>query len=391
MGRRDTGLKAPPVPSNAEGVELNETSDALVLKVKSKSVRTVPEAIAKGEVDLRIWTVERSRVNSWEVATKDPSTGKVTVTPLWQVGVWFKRRDESTIDFDRISELTLQQWRDAAPRTLIHSPPLPASASGRILELDLFDPHMGKLSWAQETGINYDTDIMCSDYLKAMRKLVSIASKFPVERILLPTGNDFMHVDNLEQSTTSGRVRLDVDSRATRIFERAKLLLIAAIEELLEVAPRVYVPIIPGNHDRQAMIYMGHVLSARFWHMTDKVVVDFAPLMRKYVRHGRVLLGYTHGGEEKRDRLPLLMAHEAKADWAATDVHVWRTGHFHTRSTSRYLVGDTIDGVWVEQCEALCAADEWHTRKGFCTGPRGASATIWDAREGRVADFRVTL
>ena len=40
---------------------------------------------------------------------------------------------------------------------------------------------------------------------------------------------------------------------------------------------------------------------------------------------------FTHGSEEKRDSLPMLMANERKELWAETKFREWHLGHMHRK------------------------------------------------------------
>jgi hypothetical protein len=372
-----------------EGFEDEMAGGKRALRSISSEVRTVEDALRKGEVDLARWTVERCKVNSWEVGTKDPKSGRVTVTQLWQVCVWLKAVGEDELQLERIAERTIEQMRTHAPLYKLELLPSPRT-TGKMLELDLIDVHIGLLSWAPETGVNYDTEIASSRYMRMLDSLIGLARGYSFEAVLLPTGNDFLHIDT-ERGSTTGDTAVDVDTRATRVFEQGKLLMIAAIDRLLLVAPKVIVPIVPGNHDRFSMLHLGHTLAAWYRNMGSRVEIDFSPKLRKYVEWGRNLVGYTHGSEEKKEKLPMLMASEAKQAWARTLHHAWRIGHLHHARSLLVPMGDTSGGVWIKQCAALTSRDAWHTKHGFVGAAPAASGTIWDREEGPVVELAMTV
>jgi len=361
------------------------------LKFIGSRVRTVEDALEKAEIDVRLWDVERFKVNSWEVASKDPS-GKVTTTPLWQVCVWLRRKAEDILQLEVVAERTIEQMKVYAPKTFKILERAPMKATGRMLELDLFDVHLGLLSWAAETGVNYDTEIAESRYMRLLKQLLVVAGPGAAEVALLVAGNDFLQVDT-ERATTTQETAVDVDTRATRVFERGKWLMVSAIDLLLQQVGRVVVPIVPGNHDRFSMLHLGHVLAAWYRHAGGKVQIDFSPKLRKYVEWGQCLLGFTHGSEEKKERLPMIMAHEQKQAWARTKYRTWRIGHKHSPRALLLKVGDTLDGVWVKQCAALTSRDAWTTKKGLGAmgSAPGASATVWDKELGSIAEYTLSV
>jgi hypothetical protein len=353
-------------------------------------VRTVEDALRKGGIDERVWVVDRCVVNNWEVGMRGPK-GEVVKSPLWQVKVWLRRRDEEKVDWEAVAAKTVEQMKGWEVKYDVGrlAAELP-SGVGKMLELDVMDLHLGLLSWAPETGVNYDTAIAESRYMQKVEELVQMARPWRFDRVLLPTGNDFLHCDTEQNQTSSQKVTVDVDTRATRVFERGKLLMVRAIERLLLVAPVVQVPIIPGNHDRQSMLHLGHVLAAWFRGVSDRVQIDFSPKLRKYVRWGKNLIGYTHGSEEPLARLPMIMAHEEAGAWAGSRHRVWRVGHKHTRKVMQVAM-EEMDGVVVKQCAALASRDAWTTKRGFVTSAPGACATVWDREGGAIVEIAVAM
>lgn len=62
-----------------------------------------------------------------------------------------------------------------------------------MLELALFDLHIGKLSNAAETGDEYNIDIAVKRYKEAIRGILAHVDVNNLDRILLPIGNDMVH------------------------------------------------------------------------------------------------------------------------------------------------------------------------------------------------------
>ena len=329
--------------------------------------RAVEEVI--GDVDLKKWRVLKVRVDE---------DGK---SRLWLA----PRKDE--INWEEVLKKTIAQMKAWSPSKRKFRKQLsPSKRRERtMLELDVFDVHLGVRSWAIETGVNEDVEISSEKFLDTIDHLLSLSKPFPAKVVLFPVGNDFLHIDNVENTTKRG-TSVDVDTRITKIFERGKLLLVEAISRILDVAEKVIVPVIPGNHDETSMFFLGHVLAAWFRN-SGRVTVDFSPRPRKYFRWGQGLIGFTHGSEEKLERLPMVMAEEAKRDWSQTKFHVWKIGHLHHPRKFLLPVAGSVEGVVIEQCGALVSRDAWHTRKGYVFQLPEASATVWDLEQGPIAKF----
>ena len=111
-------------------------------------------------------------------------------------------------------------------------------------------------------------------------------------------------------------------------------LLIEAIDYLSNFAP-VDVIVISGNHDFERMFYVGDTIDMYF-SKSKYVTVDNSMKFRKYYKFGNVLLGYTHGGEEKEADLPLLMAQEVPILWSETKYREMHLGHLHHKKEIKY-------------------------------------------------------
>jgi hypothetical protein len=253
-----------------------------------------------------------------------------------------------------------------------------------MYEIALFDMHLGKLAYSAETGESYDLKIAEELYMNAIYDLLAKASHLNIEKILFPVGQDLINSDGMIPETTAG-TRQDNDSRYTKIYTTVSRILVSTIDMLRKCAD-VDIVIVPSNHDYASMFYIGEFLSA--WYRNDKHVdVNNAPTQRKYYRYGKTLIGFTHGDQEKHDKLPLLMAREAQEDWAKVDFMQWHIGHLHKRRVTKYTDGDTFNGVEVRVLPSLSASDFWHTQKGYVKGNRMATGFVFDKEEGCVAEF----
>lgn len=316
-------------------------------------------------IDPNAWDVERILVNKWGAPGEEQK----------QIKVWLYRKEDSALD--------------EIKQSLANNPPILRVEQGRpdnlLALLSIFDLHVGMLAWHAESGENYDTRIALEHLHNAASYLIGRIPK-EVKQIVIPIGNDILHADTHDNTTTAG-TRVDVDSRWQRAFvETASTLIRGPISWAAEVAP-VHIVVIPGNHDYQRAFYLGEVLRWYYEGRGLPVSVDNAPRLRKYITFGRNLLGFTHGAWVKPDALPMIMAQEASEAWGSTKWREWIIGHFHRKKEMRYTPTMESGGVRIRVMPTLASPDAWHYQQGFVGGVREATLTLYDANIGPVADF----
>lgn len=368
------GAERPPIdetPAIDDRIDGEQRSlDSLALH----RIVTLEEMLAATCVDLNEWEVERHVLNKWEVGAKDPD-GNIVVEPLFQVKVWLRRKAGTALaaHVDRlmahISTDTAARQRAPAVR------PASRQAHGaHMLECCLFDLHLGKLAWAPEAGDHYDSKIAEQVARDALADLLWQAERYPIDRVLLPIGNDYFHVDTGAGSTTAGTI-VDRDTRYHHMFELGRGLASWMIDLCAQVAP-VVVPVVPGNHDELSAFTLGTVLAAEFKH-DARVTIDNSPRLRKYQRWGANLIGYTHGKDERLADLPGIMATERPQEWGETVCREWHIGHRHRPKQTTSTPVDGKNGVRVREITSLSGSDAWHTRMGYVGEPKGAEAFVW--------------
>lgn len=362
----------------AEGVEFAESNSGGQLVVRSFTVRTVDDALEKGEVDTAVWSVDRFVVNSWEVAAKD-TNGKLHTRQLWQVKVWLIRRVTKAV------ETAAESLWD---RMKADAPAIPRVKYGKrgdhLLEISPFDAHFGKLAWRHETGEDYDLAIAEKRFVAVFETLLDRAQHWPLEKIVIPVGNDFLHIDTPLNTTGHGTPQ-DVDGRYPKLIETASMAMVRAVERCRTVAP-VELLWVPGNHDPRTSWHVAQFLWAWFRN-TNGVSVDHSSLARKYLSYGPTLLGFTHGDSEPHRDLPTIMAGEVPKRWADARFREWHLGHFHKQKQTQYNAGDTFGPVVVRVLPSLSGCDQWHYRKGYVKGVKGAEAYLYSKETGPVASF----
>jgi len=382
-----------------------QTGNVLELDFRGKNIiKTVDDLIASAKVDLNVWKIDKEIVNKWDVTMKlktpvkdengvtlkDSKGHTITVQEPatfqnYQVKVFLSKI--RTEDQQTAFEDFLKTIRENAPKFNINTYTTPRQEERKkyLLELSLPDLHIGKLSWEDESGENYDTKIAIDRYNESVGKLLNHVRHYKneIDEILLPIGNDLFNIDNKNNMTTAGTPQ-HVDSRWQQMFNKAKGLLIKNINDLMQIAP-VKVVMVSGNHDMQTVFYLGSVLEA-YYRNTDRVNIDNTPTQRKYHSYGINLIGFTHGNEEKHQELGLIMATEKPMEWAMSKCRQFHLGHFHSRKTTKYLDVQEFQGFTVRVLPSLSGTDAWHNSKGYMS-MKSAVAYLYEKDNGLVAEF----
>jgi len=361
----------------------------------SDHVRTLDQMLAACDVDNDEWKVKDFLINKWDVTSWKRDFPETIQN--WQV----KARLERDLKFvkERIAgEVFQQMTKNYIPPTL-HMDwdrEIESDDEKNLLEISIFDLHIGKLAWGGETFENYDVKIARKRFLGSIEKLLKGANGFNFNRILFPVGNDFFNSDTMENTTTKGTPQ-DEDLRWQKTFDVGVRLLVDAINLLKQTGVPVDVVVIPGNHDFERSYYMGKYLEAWFSKDTS-ISINNGASPRKYYRYGNLLLGLTHGSEEKEASLPLLMATdiESKPMWSETKFHEWHLGHIHRKRTVQYdinksrLLNEDL-GVTVRYLSSLTGTEEWHHKRGFVGSTKAADGFLWNYEFGLVAHLNTNL
>jgi hypothetical protein len=375
-----------------EGVVADVTDSSQTITLVSRTVRTLAAAIKEAEIDTDVWDVERYLISKWDQGMKlkshrhvgrtsenDPDQTLVAihqpaVQQLWKVQVWLKRKVPKYVE-DGLAGI-MRRMEKHSPKFTPYR--FKKVANPHMLEISICDAHLSKMCWAPESGDNFDLKIAESIYRQAVERLVEKSSGFNIDKILLPVGNDFFHVDGPGNMTTNGTPQ-DVDGRFHKMFEVGQMAVVGAVEFLRRIAP-VEIILVAGNHDRVSSYHLVHTLKAWFRHERN-VTVDDGPSQRKYILYGNSMILFSHGDEEKHSSLPAIMATERPDLWHQSKFRSVHLGHFHKRKETSLVSVDTHDGVVISILPSLSGRDAWHARRGYI-GVRAADAYIYSKANG---------
>ena len=290
-------------------------------------------------------------------------------------------------DFLIQKDIIFKELSESFPHRKVKSTSRLDSPEKFVYEINIPDAHFGKMSWAAETGEDYDLKIAEEQYTEAVDYLLSLIDTSQLSSIIFPIGNDMINIDSRRNQTYGGTPQ-DSDSRFFKIVKTVKEILIRTINKLSAIAP-VQVIVISGNHDPEAMFMIGEMLDA-YYHKDDNVNVDNTPKQRKYVQYGKNGFLYTHGNEEKHQDLGLIFATEEPKLWADTEFRFAKLGHFHHNRKMNYLSINEYQGFQVQVLPSLSGSDAWHYSKGYMS-KKQAKAFLYHATLGQVAEFTFSI
>ena len=267
-------------------------------------------------------------------------------------------------------------------RTPANIPKLDIAASEEpfCAVVGLTDFHWGKYGDIGETGEAYNRDIAEHRLFRATQDVFSqVARLGRPEKLLVPIGSDFLHIDNPKGMTTDGTPQ-DMDGTPAEILVSACKLMEDWIHTLRQVAP-VELVLMSGNHDRMLGLALLLYLEALFRGKKDVTArLDRQP--RVYRTYGKNLLGFVHGdGVKKTQDMAGLMAREAAAEWSQCPFRTIYTGHLHYEKSET----DVAFGVTRRQIPSLSGTDRWHSLNGFVGSPKSLPVYLHDRQRGLVA------
>lgn len=327
----------------------------------------IEELLDRFKVDKKFWYVTKSVINEWGSWDNPNRQAKAWLERIGDIPDWdtFKR--------EFIEDVTTQS--PAVPRIATKFP-----NTGKMQEINIFDVHLSKLAWHEESGDNYDTKIAEARFFQALEKLIRAGESQKVELILFPVGNDFFNSDGAYPypQTTKGTPQ-ESDIRWQKAWRTGRQMLIRAIDMLKQIAP-VRVVVVPGNHEILKMFHLGDLLQVKYEN-DENVTVDNSPHPRKYFKWGKNLIGFTHGHNINHQKLLGLMPHEARKMWADTKYHEWHLGHSHHDKKVVQKLDEDMGGIKIKHFRTITNSDSYEVSHGYHS-MGGAETLFWDKEYG---------
>jgi UDP-2,3-diacylglucosamine pyrophosphatase LpxH len=352
-----SSLPAPSPPATAEQVTQRQEGDTLEARSTSRRIKTVEDLLAHIEADMTRYEVAASEATKWECASGD-GEGGTTVTELHRVFVRLRPKSGPNVR-EAVEAMIGAATREIRrPAAKGHGKPKP----GLWQVLVVSDTHLGNYSWKATTGADWDLSIAERVVREAGHELLAVGDSHKPTRRTIAFLGDLFHYDRAERAETSSGTLLERDGRLQKMLDVGVTTFLGIVERSAETVPTDVV-LVHGNHD-ETLSWVFHRLLLERYRNDKRITIDERYTGRKYLSHGRNLLGFAHGHRAKK-KLPQLMAIEAASQWAVCPYREYHTGHYHSTAAEWSRPIETIDGVLVRTAPSLCVADDWHASLGF--------------------------
>lgn len=274
----------------------------------------------------------------------------------------------------------------------------------RLLVPANFDVHIGKLVEKVRTDRTYGSQEAVRRVLEGQAQLYEYAKPMGITDVLLPLGNDIIHVDSNKYTTTNGTPQ-DVDGSVESMMLLAVEMYVKYIEALTKHHD-VWLTHVSSNHDRVSGWAVSQMIANRLWnnkrvHFKKEVLANTP---RKYFIYGNNLIMFQHG-DSKVDAVIGSIIQEARLALAQTrftycyqgDKHhkmVYEQGRGRKGPKEKDHSGVVMiakgenDGnlVHVETVRSPSEPDAWHTTNNYINVP-AVEAFVHDVSGGQIARF----
>lgn len=292
-------------------------------------------------------------------------------------GQWVKNQ----IDHGKQREI-FQAACDAFCETIPRVRPRAAPAHGNADLLNCFvitDFHLGALSWAEETGADWDLSIAENLIIRWFEQ--AIAQSPDAETAIFAQISDFLHADGIEALTPASKHLLDVDTRFAKVVRTAIRILRTVISMLLAKHKRLHIVMADANHDPVSQIWLREWFSA-LYEDEPRVTVDRTPSPYNAYEFGKVALFFHHGHKRKVTNVSEVFAAQFREMFGRTKYAYAHMGHLHSVDVKENNL------MIVEQHRTLTAPDAYAARGGWISG-RDAQVITYHREYGEVSRVKI--
>lgn len=212
--------------------------------------------------------------------------------------------------------------------------------SENMLEIPLFDMHLGVAN--------------LKHYKDTMQEILGLVSKQVYKEINIIVGQDMIHNDNFNGTTTKGTVIERINVVAA--WNDAKIFWYNIIDKAITQANKVNVIYSKGNHDKTVTWAFMQMLKERYGD-----IVEDSLLERKAITYGNNFIGITHGEFKKNKASDLRSQFSVRfpMEFAHSKVKEIHTGHLHHEQ------GKDDYGVMCRRLSTGGKEDEWSDSEGY--------------------------
>lgn len=290
---------------------------------------------------------------------------------------WVKSQQDSDA-LAKALEAAFSGYKDELPRVAPVAAPTHTNSDLANVYV-LTDYHLGMLSWAEETGADWDMDI--AEDLLVRWFAAAIAASPPAELGVFVNLGDFMHWDGMDAVTPASKHLLDADTRFQKLVRVAIRVKRQIIAMLLEKHDRVHVISAEGNHDPASSVWLREWLSSVYAD-EPRVTIDTSADPYYCVEHGQTSLFFHHGHKRKMEQVSDVFVAKFRDVFGRTKHSYAHTGHLHHDKRIENNL------MTVEQHRTLAAPDAYASRGGWLSG-RDAKVITYHKKHGEVG--RLTI
>lgn len=351
---------------------------ALALKVNKSTVHTHVNRV-KGRAAQKGFSPEHDMTHAVpnEFRVKGVSTlynnqGQVTAQ-------WVK----SEVDRAKLEELqkeALQAFADQLPKVKAVKKRAGA-VSEDLLNLYLItDYHLGMLSWGEETGEDWNTDL--AEDLLVKWVLDGVARSPNAHTALFADLGDFNHWDGFDALTPASKHLLDADTRFPKLVRVSIRVRLRVISELLKKYEHVHLIFADANHDPVGQVWTREWM-AYYYENEPRVTVDTSPNPYYCYEFGNVALFFHHGHKKQPSNVDDVFVAQYREVFGRTKWAYGHLGHLHHDESKETNL------MKVEQHRTLAPKDAYAARGGYLSD-RGASVITYHKEYGDVGRITTT-
>lgn len=242
------------------------------------------------------------------------------------------------------------------------------------------DFHLGMLSWADETGDDWDMKIAEGLFARWFDAAFQAAPAAGIGVINLL--GDLAHFDSLDAVTPASGHVLDADTRYQKLVRTMIRMVRRVVDMALVKHQTVKLLIVQGNHDESGMIWLAEMFHT-LYDNEPRVFVDTSADVYKMVQHGKTTLFFHHGHKARFDAIEPVMIAKFRKAFGDSEYSYAHVGHLHHQKLveSRNMI--------VEQHRTLAAKDAYASRGGWMSG-RSANVITYSAEYGEVGRLTIS-
>ena len=158
---------------------------------------------------------------------------------------------------------------------------------------------------------------------------------------------------------------------------------VSAIERCRKQCSAVEIIIVQGNHDFTRSYYLGMAIKQRYLSAPD-ITVNLGEEPRKYTVWGNSLVCFTHGDNEVKGKLPLIISREQPEEWGRCKYIEIHKGHLHKEQETSLVMTNEESQIKERVLPSLVSCDDWHKLKGY-SHIRESQGFVWNQQNGNIA------